>query len=80
MYLRFYFGNRVEIFFVFPLAYFGAALNSFVHVVMYAYYGLSAIGPQMQPYLWWKAHITKLQMVRNLVIFLTINLYLAETC
>ncbi|XP_068673719.1 very long chain fatty acid elongase 4-like isoform X2 [Montipora foliosa] len=50
--------------------YFGAALNSFVHVVMYAYYGLSAIGPQMQPYLWWKAHITKLQMTQFVVVLI----------
>ncbi|XP_068674601.1 very long chain fatty acid elongase 5-like [Montipora foliosa] len=47
--------------------YFPAALNSFVHAVMYAYYGLSAIGPQMQPYLWWKAHITKLQLIQFVV-------------
>ncbi|XP_068716986.1 very long chain fatty acid elongase 7-like, partial [Montipora capricornis] len=51
---------------VFPV-YFPAALNSFVHAVMYAYYGLSAIGPQMQPYLWWKAHITKLQLIQFVV-------------
>ena len=48
----------------FFLAYFGATCNSFVHVIMYAYYGLSAIGPQMRPYLWWKRYITKLQLVR----------------
>ena len=35
--------------FFFPPAYFGATCNSFVHVIMYAYYGLSAIGPQMRP-------------------------------
>ena len=51
-------------------AYFGATCNSFVHVVMYAYYGLSAIGPQMRPYLWWKRYITKLQLVRSLVTIL----------
>ena len=45
------------------LAFFGTALNSFVHTVMYAYYGLSAIGPHMRPYLWWKRYITKLQLV-----------------
>ncbi|XP_068762372.1 very long chain fatty acid elongase 4-like [Montipora capricornis] len=48
--------------------YFGAAVNCFVHVVMYAYYGLSAIGPQMQPYLGWKAHITKLQLTQFVCI------------
>lgn len=29
---------------------------------MYSYYGLSAI-PAMRPYLWWKKHITQLQLV-----------------
>lgn len=53
--------------FSFFSAYFGATCNSFVHVVMYAYYGLSAIGPQMRPYLWWKRYITKLQLVRSFV-------------
>lgn len=53
--------------FLFFLAYFGATCNSFVHVIMYAYYGLSAIGPQMRPYLWWKRYITKLQLVRKFV-------------
>ena len=52
------------------LAYFGATCNSFVHVIMYAYYGLSAIGPQMRPYLWWKRYITKLQLVRSFITIL----------
>nr|ANN11902.1 polyunsaturated fatty acid elongase Elovl5 [Siganus guttatus] len=43
--------------------YFGASLNSFVHVVMYSYYGLSAI-PALRPYLWWKKYITQLQLVQ----------------
>lgn len=32
---------------------------------MYAYYLLSALGPQIQKYLWWKKYITTMQMVRN---------------
>lgn len=38
-------------------------INSFVHIIMYSYYFLSAFGPQMQKYLWWKKYITNLQMV-----------------
>ncbi len=38
-------------------------LNALVHTVMYSYYFLSALGPQMQKYLWWKRYITKMQMV-----------------
>ena len=37
-------------------------LNGLVHVVMYSYYGLSSLGPHMQPYLWWKRYITQLQL------------------
>jgi elongation of very long chain fatty acids protein 4 len=38
-------------------------LNSFVHTIMYAYYGLSALGPWVQKYLWWKKYITQMQLV-----------------
>lgn len=30
---------------------------------MYGYYGLAALGPQMQKYLWWKKYLTIIQMV-----------------
>jgi len=38
-------------------------INSFVHVLMYTYYGLSALGPHMQKYLWWKKYLTRVQLV-----------------
>lgn len=38
-------------------------LNTFVHIIMYTYYLLSALGPHMQRYLWWKKYLTTLQMV-----------------
>uniref|UniRef100_A0A8C5GVH4 Elongation of very long chain fatty acids protein n=1 Tax=Gouania willdenowi TaxID=441366 RepID=A0A8C5GVH4_GOUWI len=38
-------------------------INSLVHVVMYLYYGLAALGPSMTKYLWWKRHLTSLQLV-----------------
>ncbi|KAM9808566.1 very long chain fatty acid elongase 5 isoform 1-T1 [Syngnathus typhle] len=44
-------------------SYFGPTFNSFVHVVMYSYYGLSAI-PAVRPYLWWKKYITQLQLIQ----------------
>jgi elongation of very long chain fatty acids protein 7 len=40
-------------------------INSFVHIVMYFYYMLAAMGPEFQKYLWWKHWITNLQMVRK---------------
>ena len=44
-------------------SFFGATLNSSVHVFMYSYYALSALGPHMQKHLWWKKHITHYQLV-----------------
>jgi hypothetical protein len=44
---------------------FGALFNSFIHVVMYTYYGLAALGPRVQPYLWWKRYLTKLQVLTS---------------
>ncbi|CAH1154318.1 unnamed protein product [Phaedon cochleariae] len=44
-------------------------INSFIHVIMYAYYFLSSLGPQYQKYLWWKRHLTKMQMVQFCIIF-----------
>lgn len=45
--------------FMFPLA------NSFVHVIMYSYYALSAVGAHR--YLWWKKYLTELQMIQFLI-------------
>lgn len=52
---RFYAGGHSSFF---------GLLNTFVHVVMYFYYMMSAMGPQYKKYLWWKQHLTTLQMVQ----------------
>ncbi|XP_013134328.1 PREDICTED: elongation of very long chain fatty acids protein 7-like [Papilio polytes] len=44
-------------------------LNSFVHIIMYAYYGLSAF-PNLTKYLWWKKYITKMQLVQFFLMIL----------
>ncbi|CAN8027213.1 unnamed protein product [Ixodes persulcatus] len=46
-------------------------LNSLVHVVMYGYYFLSALGPSIQKYLWWKRYLTRLQIFQ--LAFLTLH-------
>ncbi len=46
-------------------AFFIGLLNTFVHIVMYSYYGLAALGPHMQKYLWWKRYLTSLQLVNT---------------
>uniref|UniRef100_A0A0A9VTI1 Elongation of very long chain fatty acids protein n=1 Tax=Lygus hesperus TaxID=30085 RepID=A0A0A9VTI1_LYGHE len=48
-----------------------ATLNSVVHVIMYAYYLLSGLGPGMQKYLWWKKYLTTFQ-IGQFVIQLTL--------
>lgn len=44
-------------------------INSFIHVIMYVYYMLSAMGPQMQKYLWWKKYLTVMQIVSEYFCF-----------
>jgi len=43
--------------------------NSVVHVLMYTYYALSAFGPSVQKYLWWKRYITQVQLAQFMVFF-----------
>lgn len=47
---------------------FMGALNSFVHVVMYSYYLLTALNPKYKNNLWWKKYITQLQIVQFFLI------------
>ena len=58
--------HRQKNFFFFRLALFVVVINSFIHVLMYAYYGLSACGERIQKYLWWKRYITQAQMVTKI--------------
>ncbi|KAH9381101.1 hypothetical protein HPB48_010773 [Haemaphysalis longicornis] len=39
-------------------------LNTAVHMVMYTYYGLSALSPERRPNLWWKKYVTQLQIAQ----------------
>ncbi|CAH2991944.1 unnamed protein product [Chilo suppressalis] len=48
-------------------------LNSFVHVLMYAYYGISSLGPEYAKYVWWKKHLTKVQLMQFVLV--VTNLY-----
>lgn len=66
MFINYKSNNAVSLisnFFFLSLAFFGATINSSIHVLMYGYYGLAALGPQMQRYLWWKKYLTIIQMV-----------------
>lgn len=53
-------------------------LNSFVHIFMYFYYMLAAMGPQYRKYLWWKKYITWIQLIQFTIMlsYLTLIVYL----
>ncbi|CAH1707654.1 elongation of very long chain fatty acids protein-like [Aphis gossypii] len=55
-------------------------LNTFVHIIMYTYYMLAAIGPQMQKYLWWKKYLTVLQMIQFIMVFIHASQLLFIEC
>lgn len=38
-------------------------INSLIHVLLYSYYALAALGPHVAKYLWWKKYLTILQLV-----------------
>ncbi|XP_077980559.1 very long chain fatty acid elongase 4-like isoform X2 [Glandiceps talaboti] len=61
-------------------AFFSAMANCLVHTIMYSYYSLSAIGPHMQPYLWWKKYLTKMQMVQFIIVACQTSLALYSRC
>jgi elongation of very long chain fatty acids protein 7 len=45
-------------------------LNTGVHIVMYTYYMLAAMGPAVQKYLWWKKYLTVFQMVQFIAVMI----------
>lgn len=45
-------------------------LNTFVHIVMYTYYMLAAMGPKVHPYLWWKKYLTVFQMIQFIAVMI----------
>uniref|UniRef100_A0AAG5DP34 Elongation of very long chain fatty acids protein n=1 Tax=Anopheles atroparvus TaxID=41427 RepID=A0AAG5DP34_ANOAO len=47
-----------------------AMVNSFIHVLMYTYYALAALGLHMNRYLWWKKHLTILQLIQFTILMI----------
>ncbi|XP_034478802.1 elongation of very long chain fatty acids protein F-like isoform X1 [Drosophila innubila] len=47
-----------------------ALANTFVHVVMYFYYMISAIYTGLKRSLWWKKYITKIQIIQFVIVIL----------
>jgi len=49
---------------------FAGFLNMGIHVIMYFYYLMSAMGPEVQKYLWWKKYLTSMQLVQFVLVFI----------
>ncbi|XP_064488418.1 very long chain fatty acid elongase 1-like [Ornithodoros turicata] len=43
-------------------------LNSAVHVVMYSYYAMAAMGPSVKRHLWWKKYVTLCQIAQFVLL------------
>ncbi|KFM82810.1 Elongation of very long chain fatty acids protein 7, partial [Stegodyphus mimosarum] len=54
-------------------------INSIVHIVMYSYYGLAAMGPSVRKYLWWKRYLTIAQMIQFILIILFVTVVMPIT-
>ncbi|KAI5643775.1 GNS1/SUR4 family domain-containing protein [Phthorimaea operculella] len=55
-------------------------INTFVHIIMYGYYLVAGLGPEYQKYLWWKKHLTALQLIQFVLIFMHNFLVLFRDC
>lgn len=44
-------------------------INLVIHVVMYFYYLLTVINPELKDSIWWKKYLTQIQIVSELIIF-----------
>ncbi|GBM97567.1 Elongation of very long chain fatty acids protein 4 [Araneus ventricosus] len=56
------------------------AVNCVVHIVMYTYYAIAALGPKYQKYIWWKKYLTSLQILQFFVMTLYTNIMFAIGC
>lgn len=68
IFLGFLFNVDLYFFYTGGHSTFFGLLNTFVHIIMYSYYLLAALGPNVQKYLWWKKYLTSLQMVQFVAI------------
>jgi hypothetical protein len=62
------------------LVIFTLCLNSMVHAIMYSYYFLSTLGPEVQKYLWWKKHLTKVQIFQFFLMLAHLSVPMFRNC
>lgn len=55
-------------------------VNGFVHVVMYFYYFLCGIKPELKQSIWWKKHVTQMQLAQFTYLIIHFIRHLYEDC
>ncbi|XP_012288517.1 elongation of very long chain fatty acids protein 7 [Orussus abietinus] len=55
-------------------------LNSTVHIIMYAYYMIAAMGPKYRKYIWWKKYMTWIQLIQFGLMLSYLVFVLAMDC
>lgn len=55
-------------------------LNSVVHIIMYSYYFIAALGSKYRKYLWWKKYMTWVQLLQFGIMLFYLILTLAIDC
>jgi len=55
-------------------------VNSFVHCCMYLYYSMTSFKPEMKHSLWWKKHITQLQLTQLAILAIHFSVPLFTGC
>lgn len=56
-------------------------LNSFVHIIMYGYYFTTSYKSELKKSIWWKRHITELQLLQFLLLYVySIGALLTKDC
>lgn len=51
-------------------------INCLIHFIMYSYYALATLGPEVQKYLWWKKYITQMQLAQFVIFIMYLPLFL----
>ncbi|XP_046862328.1 elongation of very long chain fatty acids protein 4-like [Xenia sp. Carnegie-2017] len=60
-------------------SFFSCMANSFVHIIMYTYYAMSAIS-FLRKYLWWKKYLTQLQLIQFFCIIAQTQYAIHTSC
>ncbi|KYN23394.1 Elongation of very long chain fatty acids protein 7 [Trachymyrmex cornetzi] len=55
-------------------------LNSTVHIIMYSYYLIAALGPKYRKYIWWKKYMTWIQLMQFGLMLVYLVLTLIMDC